>query len=853
LLGDRRAAAPVTMRRFTTRSARRAGISCSWGNRLARSRHRRTDQRSRKRAAPAPNPLTSEPLSGVPRLSRTRTIIAVAAIAAAIFAGGITWQILTGQSAPDPHLPGADAGVAAYVGSQTCAGCHQPEADLWRVSQHKHAMDHANDRSVLGDFNNARFDYHGARSRFFRKEGKFFVETDGRDGKLATFQIKYTFGVYPLQQYLIAVPDGRIQALSVAWDSRPKEKGGQHWFHLYPKEDIRYDDILHWTKLNQNWNHMCAECHSTGVRKNYDAISDRFATTWAEISVGCEACHGPGSRHVAWAQAQKSWWPYGKAEDPNRGFAVRFNERQGVSWLQNPRTRMPQRSAAPALLRKEVETCGRCHARRSEFSEKWVPGRWLSDTHEVAPLGRRFFYADGQMRDDEETYSYAAFKQSKMFAKGVTCSDCHDPHSAALRVPGDGACVQCHTSGKYETADHSHHVDVAPSVNCTSCHMRAYTYMVIDRRHDHSFRIPRPDLSVKLGIPNACNACHADKSAQWAATAVERWFGPHREGFQSYAEAFHAAWTDQPNAEKLLSAVASNGSTPAFVRASALSELSAYVSRVDVGVARMGLSNQNPMVRIGALDMLDSVPADRLWPLVSPLLSDPVRGVRIKAVSVLAAVPMATLPPEDRRRFERAAAEFVAAQQLNADRPEARSALGTFYAQRGLVENAEAEITAALRLSPQFAPAAINLADLYRELGRDREGADVLRRALVGSPQDAGLHYALGLALVRLKHNSDALAELRRATELAPDQSRYAYVYAVGLHSAGRSADAISILKESLARHPSDRDTLIALVVFNRDIGNAPVARNYAERLLQVFPTDKEAAQILEELNREVK
>ena len=199
-------------------------------------------------------------------------------------------------------------------------------------------MQHATEKTVLGDFSDARFDYYGVPSRFFRKDGKFLVETDGPDGKLATFEVKYTFGVDPLQQYLIEFPDGRLQALSIAWDSRPKDKGGQRWFHLYPNEEIRHDDVLHWTKLNQNWNFMCAECHSTGVRKNYDAANDRFATTWAEISVGCEACHGQGSRHVAWARERQSWWPFGKTEDPAKGLLVRFDERRERVWPIDPST-----------------------------------------------------------------------------------------------------------------------------------------------------------------------------------------------------------------------------------------------------------------------------------------------------------------------------------------------------------------------------------------------------------------------------------------------------------------------------------------------------------------------------------
>jgi hypothetical protein len=258
------------------------------------------------------------PPSDTAGIARKKKLALAALVVAALVGIGVSLQFLTGGSITAPFTADRSKPVeaATFVGSETCAVCHQAETQLWRGSQHKLAMDHATDKSVLGDFNDAMFEYYGVHSRFFRRDGKFLVETDGPDGKLATFEIKYTFGVDPLQQYLVEFPDGRLQALSLAWDSRPTDKGGQRWFHLYPDEDIRYDDVLHWTKLNQNWNFMCAECHSTGVRKNYDAASDRFATTWAEISVGCETCHGEGSRHVVWAREQQSWWPFAKRDDP---------------------------------------------------------------------------------------------------------------------------------------------------------------------------------------------------------------------------------------------------------------------------------------------------------------------------------------------------------------------------------------------------------------------------------------------------------------------------------------------------------------------------------------------------------
>jgi hypothetical protein len=382
--------------------------------------------------------------------------------------------------------------------------------------------------------------------------------------------------------------------------------GGQRWFHLYPDEEIKHDDILHWTKLNQNWNFMCAECHSTGVRKNYDAVNDRFATAFSEIRVGCEACHGQGSRHVAWARDQQSWWPFGKTDDPTMELLARFTERRDATWSPNPATGNAMRSRAPWALRTEVETCGLCHARRSQFSEAWVPGRSLSGTHMVSPLGRGLYHADGQLLD--EVYNYGSFKQSKMFAAGVTCSNCHDPHSAKLRLSGDAACLQCHTPDKYAAVTHHRHEAVNPPVSCASCHMPTKAYMVVDRRHDHSFRIPRPDLSVKLGTPNACNDCHADKPAEWAASTIEGWHGPNRKGFQTYAEAFHAAWNGGTDAAKLLAAVAADRNAPAIARASALTELGPHLSPSILTLARTGLADPDPMVRIGAIDLIEGGP-----------------------------------------------------------------------------------------------------------------------------------------------------------------------------------------------------------------------------------------------------
>lgn len=375
--------------------------------------------------------------------------------------------------------------------------------------------------------------------------------------------------------------------------------------------------------------------------------------------------------------------------------------------------------------------------------------------------------------------------------------------------------------------------------------------MVVDPRHDHSFRIPRPDLSIRLGTPNACNDCHTDKSAAWAASAIDRWYGPHRKGFQTYAEAFHAAWSNQSDAAALLATVATDPNAPAFARAGALTELAPRASPAMIDLAQKASTDPDPMVRIGALDMLAAAPGNRLWTLASPLLSDPVRSVRIQAVSLLATVPQASLSVQDRARFEKAAAEFIAAQRLNADRPEARGALGSFLASRGDTVGAEIEFQAALRLSPHYTTAAVNLADLYRGLGQDANGERVLRDAAAIEPADGGIHHALGLTLVRLKRVDDALVELHKAVELEPDRARYAYVYAVALHAVGRPDDAMAVLKQSLARHPDDHDTLLALINFSRDAGDIAAALDYAERLMRLMPGNQDLANLVQQLRQQ--
>jgi predicted CXXCH cytochrome family protein len=715
--------------------------------------------------------------------------------------------------------------VAAYVGTKACAGCHAEAYEAWKGSDHALAMQHANVQSVLGNFNDAKFIYSGITSTFFKRDGKFFVNTDGPDGKLRDYQIKYTFGVTPLQQYLVEFPDGRLQALSLAWDTREKKRSGQGWFHLYPKERITHDDELHWTRPTHNWNFMCADCHSTELRKNYDPATDRFKTQWAEINVGCEGCHGPGSRHLDWAKAKQA----GKSsEDKTKGLTVNLDERRSITWKHNATTGNATRSQ-PRATDREIEVCAQCHARRGQIAEGYAAGKPFLDYYRPALLTSPLYHADGQQRD--EVYIWGSFLQSKMYASGVTCSDCHNPHSGKLRAEGNTVCVACHLSEKYNAPAHHHHKDGGAGAACVACHMPTTTYMVVDPRHDHSLRVPRPDLSMQLGTPNPCNGCHSDRDARWAAAQVRQWYGREPLGYQRFAGAFAAANATAIDAPAHLRAIAADASHPAIARATALAQLNAPTKQSALETLAAGLRDSSPLIRLGALRSLANAPPDARARLAVQLLTDPLKAIRIEAASVLAAVPAEQLSTAQSTAFARASAEYVASQRYNADRAEARVNLGTFYANRGDAAKAQQEIKAAIALDPGFVPAYVNLADLYRVQGRDAAGEGVLRDGLKHAPKSAMLHHALGLVLVRLKRTDTALAELERATVLEPGNARFSYVYAVALHSTGKSDAAIKRLEKTSAVHPNDREILEALVSFHQARGERRAADQYANRL----------------------
>lgn len=693
--------------------------------------------------------------------------------------------------------PDSGSGAAAtFVGSARCADCHADEHAAWQGSQHAKAMQHANMGTVLGNFDDSTFRYANVTTTFFRREDKFFVRTDGPDGALADFEVKYTFGVEPLQQYLVELPGGRLQALSISWDTRPREQGGQRWFHLYPDERIDHRDELHWTRPAQNWNVICADCHSTNVRKNFDVETLTFATSWSDLAVGCEACHGPGSSHV---------------QSPNTPYLI------GVG---------KDRAAA------EMQTCAACHSRRAQFSEGAKAGDALLDHYLPETLSEGLYHADGQQRG--EVFVWGSFLQSDKHAAGVTCAACHDPHTQKLKKPGNATCTQCHAAAEFDTPKHHHHVTSAPQ--CVSCHMREETYMVIDPRRDHGFHVPRPDLTATLGVPNACNDCHADRDARWADTTMQRWYGETYRERPQFAAALHAGRRDEMGAVSKLMGLIEDPKQAGIVRASAIELLARHPGEVPAATVRRQLADNDAFVRYHALLAQTDLPLERRASLLGPLLGDATRAVRHEVAKQLIPV-RASLSDVDRARLDAELKDLEQALNHDLSRGESWLNLSVLQIARGDRNGAERSLRRAIAIEPRFVPAHVNLADLLRASGREGEAETLLRESLQRNSKSPSLREALGFSLVRQGRKPEALAEFAAAHRATPDEPRFRYVYALSLDDAGRRAEAKRVLELGLQRR-FHRDSLIALAAWANREGDRAAAERAFGRLREVNPSD---------------
>ncbi len=730
------------------------------------------------------------------------------------------------------------APTPTYVGRQACAACHPAEDSLWQGSHHAAAMAVADSTTVLGNFDNATYTYGGVTSRFSTREGRYYVTTDGPDGRLTEYPVAYTFGVYPLQQYLIAFPKGRYQALGIAWDTRTTAEGGQRWYHLYPGERVDHADVLHWTGLLQNWNFMCAQCHSTNLQKGYVVAADSYATTWSEIDVSCEACHGPGSRHVELAQGRGAGSWSGAS-----GLTVSFRDTTAATWTIDSTTGIAKRSA-PRGNRMEVETCGLCHARRAQVWPDSAAGRILAQTQRVATLEEGLYYPDGQQQD--EVYEYGSFLQSRMYRAGVTCGDCHEPHRSTTRLAGNALCARCHLATRYDAASHTHHADGSAGAQCVACHMPTRNYMVVDARRDHGMKIPRPDLSVAIGTPNACTACHADKPVTWAAEAAAGWYGPPDATTALPALALAAGRAGAPGAGQALVGLSRDTAQPGIVRAAAVTLLPANPSPYGLSALQMALAERDPLLRRAAADQLEVVGVEMRVPMALPLLHDSVRTVRLAAFTAVAGFPDSAWTEEDRAAYARALDEYRASQLFNADRPESWVNLGALEVRLRRPQEAEAAYRRALAMQPQFVAAYAQLAELYRVAGRDAAADSVLRAGLARVPANVDLEYQLGLALVRQQKRGEALPWLKAAA--SSGLPHYVYVYGVALYEAGDGNAAIAAFEGGLRTAPDDQELLYGLASIAAATGRRNTALVAARRLAALNPGNAEIAKLVSDL-----
>ncbi|MDH3613870.1 MAG: tetratricopeptide repeat protein, partial [Gammaproteobacteria bacterium] len=706
--------------------------------------------------------------------------------------------------------PGTSA--ASFVGRDQCIDCHDVAYDQWLGSDHDNAMDLANEQTVLGDFDDAEFEHDGVISRFYKKDDGYFIFTEGPAGEMAEFEVRYTFGIEPLQQYLVPFPGGRLQALSVAWDTEE-----QRWFDLYPDATFSADDWLHWTRNGQNWNGMCAECHSTDLQKNYDAETKTFNTIWSEVDVSCEACHGPGSRHVAWAEID----PMARPEVEDYDLVVHS------SGMDN---------------RQQVEMCAPCHSRRSEIGDYDHGQVNLLENLVPSLLLEGVYHADGQIL--EEDYVWGSFVQSKMYQNGVRCSDCHDVHSLALHKEGNELCLQCHQADTYDAYEHHFHKKIyegqpSDGALCVKCHMPEQPFMVIDDRADHSLRVPRPDLSLETGVPNSCSqsGCHDDQTVEWSADAYTEWYGKARK--PHFGTILAAARAGEPGAEDGLHSLVEDALKPAIVRATALNALQAYPSEQTSKVMQRALNDEEALMRHTAVEGVMAETPEALVELLAPLLFDSVRAVRIRTASRLAGVGREYFKAYQREAFDKELAEYIGAMEASLDFAAAGMNLGNLYNTQGETATAERYYRAALDVDSLFFPAKMNLAMLLSQQGKNDETEQLLREVLAAYPDQHEASYSLALLLVGLNRSEEALPFLARASDGIPQRPRVHYNYGLLLAQLGRDAEAETALLKALALEPQSFDFLFALIDFYYKRGHLNEALELAERMITAHPQNR--------------
>ncbi|PHS67335.1 MAG: hypothetical protein COB12_04100 [Flavobacterium sp.] len=625
--------------------------------------------------------------------------------------------------------------IDGYVGDKNCVACHQTEVALWKGSHHDLAMQIANETTVLGDFNNVEITIDSVDYFFYKKGNDFLVKIKEIDTSEKEYKITYTFGVTPLQQYLVDFEKGKKQVLRVTWNVIKKK-----WYHQYKGDKIQPHDWLHWTKSAQNWNTMCAECHSTNLKKNYSIEEDSFNTTYSSINVNCESCHGPAEKHVAWAE--------NSSEDKNNYIL------------------------SPKKQKEQLNLCATCHARRAKLTENYVPGEKFEDQYMVQNITNNYYHDDGQI--DDEDYVFGSFMQSKMFDEGVKCNDCHNVHTLKLKFEGNKLCLQCHVPANYETEKHYFHKQNTEASLCINCHMTDKNYMGNDFRRDHSFRIPRPDQSEKYGTPNACTECHTDKSNQWAADVIKNKFGNKRAPHFSDALLMSTKNNLTEGQRNQLDNFINDLNYPEIARATVIENLDYYAPE-QFKTLLIALKDSSAIVRYNALLKFRNIAPQERLSVALEHMNDSIKLVRIGAAQLVIGLDENTLNGIDKSNYINSRSELETMLFANADFSTGRLQLGDYYFQKNDLPNAIKHYEMALKKDSLLLPVFSNLATAY-SINKDFENASkILEKWILIDAKNGRPHYLKGLLNFENNNNEIAVSELKIAIKLNPNDTRSLY------------------------------------------------------------------------------
>jgi len=703
--------------------------------------------------------------------------------------------------------------LARYAGSKICQPCHAAEFDLWKNSHHALAQRPVDPRLDNAAFEPAQTFQHGSQTSTARSaQGRYEVVTLGQGEKVQPYAVVGAIGVDPLRQFLVAAPGGRYQVTEIAFDSVRGD-----WFNVYGNEDRRPGEWGHWTGRGMNWNYMCAACHNTGLRKNYKESTDGYATVRSESGVGCEACHGPMKDHAAWRKKT----PGARSPDPT----IRRLDGDQI-----------------------LSMCGSCHSRRSELTGRFQPGELFLDHYlPVIPDETDVYHPDGQVRDED--FEYVSFLGSRMHAAGVRCMDCHDMHSGKTRASDNSLCMRCHGGAaakapRIDPAAHSHHTPDQPGGRCVDCHMPQTTYMARHARRDHGFTTPDPLLTAQHGIPNACNRCHVDRSADWTLKAARQWYGSRLERrSRARAQRIAQARAGHPSAVGPLVKMAGDEEI-ALWRAAASGLLGRWAQDPSVAAALIaGAQDRDPLVRAAAAYALEAAAPDAVPALQNALrrlLQDNVRLVRVAAAWAL----RESIDPASN-----AGKDLLRQLLNNRDQPSGALQLGVYHMSRGETETALVYLRRAVGWDPSSAPLRQALAVALSAQGKTEEAVREIEAACRLDPHEAEYRFQLGLALNEAGRLQQAASALEEAVRLDPSLVRAWYNLGLAYSALEKPEPALQALARAeeidgrSAMLPYSRATILARL--NR-VGEARAA---AQRALALDPGFQDAAALLAALH----